>query len=219
MSAVREHDLEKKIRIRSEAELELQAKGLIESKNIFQNLGIPYFLASGTLLGAYRNNKFIPWDWDVQCCFRFEDVADKGDHLVEAFEAIGFQLIERNDRRSKWKQVFRKYNTDYEFTAWYLQRKWRYRTDFRLPSHFFQEGYSIEFYNDTFQCFGPVEEYLEFNYGDWKVPKREAVKEKYLNAKFYRFPYVVRRIVIYYHYLINPKKALKKFQEILKRKI
>lgn len=209
---MRETDGDKKIRVRTPEELELQGKGLIESKRIFEKLQIPYFLGAGTLLGAYRDKDFIPWDWDVQCYFLYEDVKEVSEQLITEFLHEGFELLERSDKKKNWKQVYRKYNTDYEYTSWYKKREWRYRSDFKLPDRFFSDAATIRFYGETFPCLAPIEEYLVFNYGDWKTPKKESNKEKYLNNQFYKYPYVIRKLKNTKYYIMNPLKTMNKIK-------
>lgn len=177
--------MSRELRNRSPEELHLQAKGLMESKQIFEDLGIPYYLASGTLLGAYREKDFIPWDWDVQCQFKHEDVKHKTDTIVSTFENRGFVLIKNNKDNNNWKLSFKKYGTKYEFTSWYLSGRWRLRNIRRLPNEFFENPVEIEFYGQLFPAFSPIDKYLEFHYGDWWVPKRESRKFVYNSAKFY----------------------------------
>jgi len=47
---------------------------LKEIKHILDDVGVKYWLDFGTLLGAVRDGKFIPWDTDIDlgmlCCRR-----------------------------------------------------------------------------------------------------------------------------------------------------
>ena len=40
-------------------------KSLLDIKEVFENNKIPIWIDGGTLLGAYRDKQFIPWDTDV----------------------------------------------------------------------------------------------------------------------------------------------------------
>ena len=40
-------------------------KLMIDVKNIIENLSIDYWIEGGTLLGAVRDKRFIPWDNDI----------------------------------------------------------------------------------------------------------------------------------------------------------
>lgn len=58
---------------------------LIEFDRICRKEDIKYSIESGTLLGAVRNNKFIPWDYDV-------DVSMTRDEYNKFFLACGKYL-------------------------------------------------------------------------------------------------------------------------------
>ncbi len=51
----------------------VQLEMLIELDKICKNNKIKYQLYSGTLLGAVRHKKFIPWDDDVDVCLLRKD--------------------------------------------------------------------------------------------------------------------------------------------------
>ena len=44
----------------------------------------------------------------------------------------------------------------------------------------------ITFFNEEFYCPGPVEEYLTFQYGNWKKEIRSDIKSEYLSDQFYK---------------------------------
>ncbi len=205
---------EEKIRLRSDEELERQNKGLQEVKVIFEKIGIPYFLASGTLLGAVREKNFIRWDWDVQCYLTTETAFDVKDEIIKAFTQEGFVLETHNPNYDSLKFVFTKYGAEYEITSWYKKGDMRYRTRYsQLPAKFFENTAVIDFLGAEYPCMTPAEEYLEFCYGDWRTPKRTMDKNEYLNPNFFKYPMWVRRITEFCYRLMGiPKKILNRFK-------
>ena len=71
---INKSQLNQKTRIRTKLELDIRRKEFIEICILLDSLNIRYFLLGGILLGAIRNNDFIPWDWDVEICVLSEDV-------------------------------------------------------------------------------------------------------------------------------------------------
>lgn len=187
---------EEKLRIRTPEEREQHADGLKELKTILDSKNVPFFLGGGTLLGAYRDGGFIPWDWDISINLRFEDVKGRNRELVEAFVAEGFVIDESQTRSVKdgWKISLFKYGIKYELLSWHLKESWRYRRGKRIEDRFFTCAESISFYGQIFPCFGPIEDFLTHHYGDWRTPKRTADKREYNSPEFYAPPSLSKRI-------------------------
>ena len=55
-----------KLKIRSDDEMQSRRRCFIEICEILEKIDIFYFIQGGVLLGAYRENDFIKWDWDVE---------------------------------------------------------------------------------------------------------------------------------------------------------
>ena len=76
----------------------------------------------------------------------------------------------------------------FELTAWSLDGKWRHRRkkSLRVPAYLFNGNYIINFKGVNYRTLNPPEEYLEFCYGDWKVPMRTSDKSLYMTSKHWR---------------------------------
>lgn len=193
--------------MRTDKELEMQNKGLQEAKVIFERLKIPYFLASGTLLGAVRERNFIRWDWDIQFYLTTESALYKKEEILDIFNQNGFETKKHDPSHDSLKFVFNKYGATYEITSWHKKGDMRYRSKYsRLPARFFESPGTIFFLGEEYPCMTPAEEYLAFCYGDWRTPRRTLDKSEYLNPAFFKYPLWVRRIM---ERLIRIKSILK----------
>ena len=61
----------------------------------------------------------------------------------------------------------------------------------------------IKYSNRWFQCPGPVEKFLKYNYGDWKKPLVSNDKKSYLSGMFLK-----KNFWIFYIYLEKIKKKI-----------
>jgi hypothetical protein len=198
--------LDDKVRLRTEAELIAQNNGLIILKKILDSIGVINYLSSGTLLGAVRDNDFIPWDWDVQMYLITENAYPLRYKITKLLEDSGFTIHKFNDSEDSLKWDARKQEAIFELTAWYLQGKWRYRKkkSMRVPSYLFEGEYNINFKGLNYRTLNPPEEYLEFCYGDWKTPIRTSDKEVYSTSKHLRKYTTINKFVLFFD------KAIKK---------
>lgn len=161
-----------KLRIRTASELDEQARGLVTFSQGLEFLGIPYFLEGGTLLGAVRNRDFIPWDWDVGLCARMEDIEGKVSELVLWLTDQGFECRLGSERSLKINAL--KNGVKYELAAWGRRGKYRVRRGWRMPARFFEGQSLVELRGTHYPALSPPVEVLQFWYGDWQTPRREA---------------------------------------------
>jgi len=81
-----------KIRIRTTKELEIRKHEFLKICYILDKLDIKYFLQTGILLGAIRQNNFIPWDWDIEVSVFADEVVEKTDILINELNIAGFSI-------------------------------------------------------------------------------------------------------------------------------
>ena len=80
-----------KLRIRSSEELSNQMEGLLILKKVL-SLTLKNGFSGGTLLGAYRDGDFIPWDWDIEVTVLTEEAINKKDLIINNLLESGFIL-------------------------------------------------------------------------------------------------------------------------------
>ena len=158
---------------------------LNEAKQIFDSLGIVFFLRQGTCLGAVRDHALIPWDDDLDLGsiiglhgFNEDQIAP----AVETFRTNGCYV-----------EVIR----DGLYTAVKIM-KYRIRIDWQcyrvvkgtiahypgvpFPVSLFTELQTVDFNGGTYAVPSPPEEYLVFKYGpDWLIPKQAGYEKDVLD--------------------------------------
>lgn len=182
-----------KVRLRSDAELEAQARGLADLCDVLVDAGIPHLLSGGTLLGAARDGDFIRWDWDVEVSVRSEDVAGRLDELVERAADAGFTVAKRDDAPDNLKLVLEREGSVLELQAYRREGERRTRREYHTEQRFFDGASTIDLRGRTYPCMGPLDEYLTDRYGDWRTPLRTADKSAYLSPSYFRRPAWLRR--------------------------
>ncbi len=151
------------------------AERLKEVKNVFDELGVFFWLGSGTCLGAVREGRFIPWDdeMDTAGVIGMHGLTlETLDRVAEAFRARGFYCpIKHNNRYSTVN--FIKDGVRVDWTCHHIVDGKAYEfPGVELPLSLFEHPTEIEFIGETFRIPNPPEEYLRLKYGpEWRTPK------------------------------------------------
>ena len=78
------------------SEIQQMELGIMEYiHEVCQKIGVKYFLAYGSLIGAVRHKGFIPWDDDMDICMLREDYEKLQDYLIanpdERYEVMSYK--------------------------------------------------------------------------------------------------------------------------------
>ena len=183
--------MDPKVRNRTSDELSVRKKEFLKICDILDELKINYFLQTGILLGAIRDNDFIKWDWDIEISVLSSELLPNIDLIVEKLKDDGFKIKQINKKKEDSKidfvGVYPEDVTGYTIWSWNYSkiRDVYWRREFSFPARFLKSFSKIEFLGRQFNCPNNPEKYLEFAYGNWKVPLRSSDKDLY-NTRNYK---------------------------------
>lgn len=181
------HRTREKTYVRSEAELELQREALRHMARTLEGASFNYYLSSGTLLGIVRDGDLIPWDWDLGLYFKTEEIWGRLPELCQLLVDAGF-VVERCEmfyKSSREVKVVARFDgIKFELLSWSMNGAFRMRRSRRIPAHIFEGNSSVVFFDHSFTTFLHPTDYLEWAYGDWKIPLRTADKSVYLSDNY-----------------------------------
>ena len=176
---------------------EKAVKLMIDVKNIMENLSINYWIEGGTLLGAIRDQKLIPWDHDIDMGMvnHSNDIIKKMiRHLKKKFYVSikTFSNMEGVWDLGKYR-VIKVYPKKYFFLKQDLcldifiyyngnipnmnNEVYKYVVWGKNAFHkkeFFDTLEKIEFYGELINVPSNYREFLKIKYGaDWATPKKQ----------------------------------------------
>lgn len=172
---------------------------------LFDKENIPYSLEAGTLLGVIREDRLLPWDSDLDIV-SFSDYTSK---IVKLKRKIWFKLgyrmkirYQHNDVPKPFKKgdirvikiqvrrfyFFKAYNLMDIFIVkkkddnYYWFEGTKPTVLKTVPASFYDNLTRIEYNKNKFTVVKDYENYLEYRYGNWKVPHKEYHHMKDDNA-------------------------------------
>ena len=135
-------------------------KALFEFAEIADCLGTRWCLLLGTCLGMYRDGGYIEWDNDIDL-----GVIAPAEGLKELFTRLADQGFERGrtylNPGNEANQHFRKNRVLLDIFFKFTDRQKRFLTSFDR----------VIYTGKSFNIPHPVEEYLAFEFGDWRTPR------------------------------------------------
>ena len=155
---------------------ETDAKFLLESiSSALHTYDIKFALGFGTALGAYRDNKFIEYDTDLDII-----LYDVYDIFISNMNEISDTLAKKNIlllRDNKDYLVSYYFNNVYIDLCFYTDIDREFAAvgkeimSYKMPKIFLEFNKKIQFYGKEYFCPNKIEEYFKYFYGnDWKTP-------------------------------------------------
>lgn len=164
---------------------EVLYKNLCDFCDVFESLGIKYWLSHGTMLGVYRDGDFITGDddADIGACMSDREKGVKAEILLRN---RGFYVPPTGDPR---KPIDPQSNMPYSDTVairdgekievwWFAQKDGQYIYDiYREPElhhdkKFYDELRYFDFKGRLFPIPNYAEEWLTMMYDNWKIPQK-----------------------------------------------
>lgn len=104
-------------------DLQLRLKDMLKDViKVFEDNGVYYFAAEGTMLGAIRHSDMIPWDDDIDLGFKLQDYKKIVNLLTTNLDnKYDVQCFDTNNKYAVTQPMIkvRLRNTYVEYNAWY----------------------------------------------------------------------------------------------------
>jgi len=167
---------------------EILATELKKFRDVLKEIDVDIILCYGVLLGAIRENRFLPWDKDIDIFLLPHVNLEKvKKHLQEnGYDGVSFGASEVPFGKFLWAKryiddkilVFElqqvHYKDDIAFTNKYLGKSYNKKVKKAAtvyPKSMFENLDTIEFYGGKYFIPSDVKEYLTMTYYKWEEPE------------------------------------------------
>ena len=145
---------------------------------LLDNTGVPYRLTDGTILGIYREGRFIAHDNDIDVDV-FDVERQQVDSIIKAFLNEGFKVGRRAYFKGVMHQVifYNEREVIFDILFWYCDGDEYINNSERgyvrkQNARYFNKLDEISFQGNNYNTPPYIEEWLEMRYGkDWGTPK------------------------------------------------
>ena len=102
-------------------------KILFETVDILEEIGVPYCLSDGTLLGLYRDQSIIKNDSDMDIGVLMEDFIPNTNLMIDRFSSSGFRVLPFSKPCSHIRTFFLyKYDTIMDLMGYFRYKNTRF---------------------------------------------------------------------------------------------
>lgn len=154
----------------------LAVKNLMRVKAALEKHGVRFWLNGGTLLGAVRDKRFIPWDKDVDLGVWMQDTPRINAAVNELRGEGWWVTIDRPGQGNLIRVQIHGCPVDlfrYTIEGGHAINRYGGLCEV-VPKHFLERLDPIEFYDARFNTPIDPERYLRLQYGPgWRIPRRE----------------------------------------------